>query len=228
MPRDTFERSLHQLQDDVLILGSVVEDALVESVDALKQQDIERSKQLIVGDRAINKKRFAIEADVLALIATQQPMASDLRVLASILEIATELERIGDYAKGIARINLLIGEEPLIKPLIDLPRMAQKARDMLHQSLEAFVSRDIELARRVAAGDEEVDALYNQVYRELLTFIMADPHTINQATHLLWVGHNIERAADRVTNICERVIFTVTGKMVELDGREDTGVEGLH
>ena len=227
MPRDTFERSLHQLQDEILLLGSMVEDALVESVDALKQQDLRRAKELIVADRQINKKRFAIEADVLALIATQQPMASDLRVLASILEIATELERIGDYAKGIAKVNLLIGEEPLMKPLIDLPRMAEKARDMLHQSLQAFVSRDIELARAVAAGDAEVDALYNQVYRELATFIMCDPRTINQSMHLLWVGHNIERTADRVTNICERVIFTVTGTMVELEGEEDIGVEGL-
>jgi phosphate transport system protein len=147
--------------------------------------------------------------------------------LASVLEIATELERIGDYAKGIGKVTLLIGEEPLMKPLIDLPRMAQKARDMLHQALDAFVRRDTELALAVAAGDSEIDALYNQVYRELLTFIMADPRTINQATHLLWVGHNLERAADRVTNICERVIFTVTGKLVEIDGSEDMGVEGL-
>ena len=227
MPRDTFERSLQQLQDNILILGSTAEDALVESVDALKQRDLHRARKLIADDRWINQKRYAIETEVLELIATQQPMASDLRVLASVLEIATELERIGDYAKGIAKINLMIGEEPLIKPLIDLPRMAEKVRDMLHDALQAFVHRDVELARVVAAGDSEIDALYNQVYRELLTFIMADPHTLNQATHLLWVGHNIERAADRVTNICERVIFTVTGKLVELEGEENMGVEGL-
>jgi phosphate transport system protein len=227
MPRNTFERDLQRLQDELLFLGSLVEDALVEAVDALKQQDLERAKKLIADDRVINEKRFAIEADVLALIATQQPMASDLRVLASVLEIATELERIGDYAKGIAKVNLMIGEEPLMKPLIDLPRMAEKVHDMLHQALEAFVRRDVELARAVAAGDTEIDGLYNQTYRELLTFIMADPRTINQSMHLLWVGHNIERAADRVTNICERVIFTVTGKMAELEGQEDMGVEGL-
>jgi len=227
MPRNTFERDLQQLQDDLLVLGSLVEDNLVESVDALKQQDLQRAKRVIVDDRLVNQKRFAIETDVLELIATQQPMASDLRVLASVLEIATELERIGDYAKGISKINLLIGEEPLIKPLIDLPRMAEKVRDMLHQSLAAFVRRDTEAARAVAAADSEIDALYNQVYRELLTFIMADPRTITQATHLLWVGHNLERAADRVTNICERVIFTVTGKLMELEGEEDMGVEGL-
>ncbi len=227
MPRNTFERDLQRLQDDLLVLGSLVEDALVESVDALKQQDLQRARRLIADDRLVNQRRFAIETDVLELIATQQPMASDLRVLASVLEIATELERIGDYAKGIAKINLLIGEEPLMKPLMDLPRMAEKAADMLHQALEAFVRRDVELARIVAGGDQEIDALYNQIYRELLTFIMADPHTINQATHLLWVGHNLERAADRVTNICERVIFTVTGKLLELEGPEDMGVEGL-
>jgi phosphate transport system protein len=227
MPRQTFEHDLQRLQDDLLVLGSLVGDALIESVDALKRQDLERARKLIADDRLINDKRFAIEAQVMELIATQQPMASDLRVLASVLEIATELERIGDYAKGIAKVNLLIGEERLIKPLIDLPRMAEKARDMLRQALDAFVRRDTELARSVAAGDEEVDGLYNQVYRELLTFIMADPRTINQATHLLWVGHNLERAADRVTNICERVIFTVTGEMIEIDGSEDMGVEGL-
>jgi phosphate transport system protein len=227
MPRRTFERDLERMQDELLILGSMVEDALVTSVDALKHQDLERAKRLILGDRPINEKRVAIEADVLALIATQQPMASDLRVLASVLEIATELERIGDYAKGISKITLLIREQPLIKPLIDLPLMAETVRDMLHQGLEAFVRRDTVLAMGVAARDSEIDALYNQVYRELLTFVMCDPGTIDQTMHLLWVGHNLERAADRVTNICERVVFTVTGKTVELEGREDLGVESL-
>jgi phosphate transport system protein len=227
MPRNTFERELGQLQDNLLVLGSLVEDALVESVSGLKAQDLERARKLITGDRLINQKRFAIETDVLELIATQQPMASDLRVLASVLEIATELERIGDYAKGVAKITLLIGEEPLIKPLIDLPRMSEMVRDMLHKALEAFVRRDTEMARAVAASDTEIDALYNQVYRELLTFIISDPHTIKQATDLLWVGHNLERAADRVTNICERTIFTVTGQLLELEGEEDMGVEGL-
>jgi len=227
MPRNTFERDLQKLQDEILFLGSLVEDALVESVDGLKQRDLDRARKLIADDRLVNQKRYAIEAEVLELIATQQPMASDLRVLASVLEIATELERIGDYAKGIAKISLMIGEEPLMKPLIDLPRMAEKVHDMLHQSLAAFVQRDVELARTVAAGDAEIDALYNQVYRELLTFIMSDPRTINQATQLLWVGHNLERASDRVTNICERVVFTVTGKMEELEGQDDAGFADL-
>jgi len=227
MPRGTFERELERLQGELLILGSMVQEALVESMDALKRQDLERARQVIAGDRLVNERRFAIEADVLALIATQQPMASDLRVLASVLEIATELERIGDYAKGNARINLLIGAGRLIKPLIDLPLMAETVRDMLHRSLEAFVRRDTGLALEVAAVDSQVDALYNQIYRELLTFIACDARIIEQTTQLLWVAHNLERSADRVTNICERVVFTVTGRLSELDGPEDQGIEGL-
>ena len=220
MPRETFDRDLQRLQDEVLALGNIVENAIVESVEGLKQRDRDRSQRLIAEDRDVNKRRFAIEADALILIATQQPMATDLRVLAAVLEIAGELERIGDYAKGIAKINLMIGEESLIKPLVDLPRMAEKASDMLHRSLEAFVRRDVALARAIPVEDDEVDALYNQVYRELLTFMLTDPRTIDQATYLLWAAHNLERAADRVTNICERVIFTVTGEMREMNGDE--------
>jgi len=220
MPRETFDRELKRLEDEILVLGSMVEKAITESVETLKRRDMEGSRRLIAQDQLINEKRFAIEADALVLIATQQPMASDLRALAAILELSTELERMGDYAKGIARINLLIGEGPLIKPLIDVPRMAEKATSMLHRALDAFVRRDVELARAIPAEDDEVDALYDQVYRELLTYIMADPRTIDQATYLLWVAHNLERAADRVTNICERVVFTVTGEMMEMDVEE--------
>ena len=226
-PRETFDRELQRLQDEILALGSMVENALIESVEVLKRRDIEGSRRLIAQDRTINEKRFAIEADALILIATQQPMAGDVRTLAAILELSTELERIGDYAKGIARINLMMGEGPLIKPLIDVPRMAEKARSMLHRALDAFVRRNVALARAIPAEDDEVDALYNQVYRELMTLIMADPRTIDQANYLLWVTHNLERAADRVTNICERVVFTVTGKMMEMDV-EDKGLESIH
>ena len=221
MPRQVFEHELQRIQDELLALGSMVERAITASVESLKQRDFEASRRIIAEDRFINEKRFAIEEAVLVLIATQQPMATDLRVLAAVLEIVTELERMGDYAKGIAKINLMIGEQPLIKPLIDLPRMAEKVCDMLHRALEAFVHRDVELARAIPAEDEEVDALYNQVYRELLTFILADPRTMDQATYLLWAAHNLERTADRVTNICERVVFTVTGEMVEMDVDED-------
>jgi phosphate transport system protein len=229
MIRETFERDLQRLQDEVLVLGSMVEKAIIESVEVLKRRDMEGARRLIAEDRILNEKRFAIEDETLVLIATQQPMAGDLRTLAAVLAIISELERIGDYAKGISKINLMIGEEPLIKPLVDLPWMAEKARDMLHRALEAFVQRDVDLARAIPADDDEVDALYNQVYRELLTFIMADPSTIDQATYLLWAAHNLERAADRVINICERVVFTVTGKLMEMDVDEGEGsrLEGL-
>jgi len=207
----------------VLALGSMAEKALVESVAALKRRDLEASQRLITRDRIVNEKRFAIEADCISLIATQQPMAKDLRILAAVLEIVTELERIADYAKGIAKINLMMGFEPLIKPLVDIPRMAEKAQDMLHRALDAFVRRDVALARAIPQEDDEVDGLYNQVYRELMTYIVADPSIIQQANYLLWVAHNLERAADRVSNICERVVFTVTGEMLEMDS-DDTGV----
>jgi len=227
MVRQTFELDMQRLLNEVLALGSMVESAIIDSVEVLKRRDLEGARRLIAGDRLINEKRFAIEADCLVLIATQQPLAGDLRTLAAVLELSTELERIGDYAKGIACINLMMGEGPLVKPLIDVPRMAEKAQSMLHRALDAFVRRDVALARAIPVEDDEVDALYNQVYRELMTFIMADPRTIDQANYLLWVAHNLERAADRVTNICERVIFTVTGEMMEMDV-EDSGLESLH
>ncbi len=226
MVRRTFDQELQRLQDDVLALGSMVEEALVESVATLKARDFAGSRRLIAADRVINQKRYAIEGEALTLIATQQPMAGDMRLLAAILEIAGELERMGDYAKGIARINLMIGEQPLVKPLVDLPVMAEKVRDLLHSALQAFAERDVVLARAIPKGDEEIDDLYRQVYRELLTHIMEDPHVIEQANQLLWVAHNLERAADRVTNLCERVVYTVTGELVELSS-DDSGLESV-
>ena len=218
MTRETFDRELQRLQDEVLVLGGLVEKAIIQSVEVLKRRDLEGARRLIAQDRrVINEKRFAIESEALTLIATQQPMAGDLRVIAAVLEIAHELERMGDYAKGIAKINLMMGDEPLLKPLVDIPLMAEKARSMLHQALEAFVRRDVELARAIPKQDDEVDALYNQVYRDLLALMMQNPRDIDRATYLLWVAHNLERTADRVANICERVIFMVTGEMVEMD-----------
>jgi phosphate transport system protein len=219
-PRETFEQDLQRLQDEVLVLGSMVEKAIIESVESLKRRDLEAARRLIVEDRLLNEKRFAIEDEALVLIATQQPMAVDLRTIAAVLAIISELERIGDYAKGISKINLMMGEAPFVKPLVDIPRMAEKAQGMLHRALEAFVQRDVDIARAIPDEDDEVDALYNQVYRELLTFIMNDPRTIDQSTYLLWTAHNLERAADRVINICERVVFTVTGEMMEMDVEE--------
>jgi phosphate transport system protein len=221
MPRETFDRELERLQNETLALGSMVENAIIDSVDILKQRDMEGSRRLIARDHLINEKRFAIENDAMILIATQQPMASDLRTIAAVLDIIHELERIGDYAKGIAKINLMIGEKRLVKPLVDVPRMAERACDMLHRALDAFARQDVDLARSIPPQDDEVDQLYDQVYRELITYILADPRSIEGANFLLWVAHNLERAADRVTNICERVVFTVTGKMVELDSEDE-------
>jgi phosphate transport system protein len=216
-PRETLSRAIQHLEDEMLILGSLVEDALTTSIDVLKKRDMEGARRLIARDVDINARRYAIEDRTLALIALQQPVASDLRVLAAILEIVTELERIGDYAKGIAKISLLIGDRPLLKPLVDLPLMAEKALSMLRDALAAFIDRDVERARAIPALDDEVDQLYEQVYRELITYILADPTCLEQANQLLWAAHNLERAADRVSNICERILFTVTGEFSEFD-----------
>jgi len=220
MIRESFDEKLQRLVDEVLVLGSMVEGALTDSVQVLKSRDHEAARALIAQDRSINRRRYDIEFDALTLIATQQPMAGDLRVVAAVLDLSSELERIGDYAKGIAKINLMIGEEPLIKPLIDLPVMACKAADMLDRALEAFAQRDAEMARGIPTLDDEIDELYEQIYRELISLIMAKPGRIEQANYLLWAAHNLERAADRVTNICERVVFTVTGELTELDAEE--------
>ena len=223
MTRKALERELKRLEDKVLRMGSQVEKSLLESVEMLKQRDLEGSRRIVAQDRAVNQERFAIESECLITVATQQPMASDLRVIAAILHINDELERMGDYAKGIGKISLMIGTRPLIKPLVDIPRMAEKACSMLRRSLQAFVQRDVAAARAIPAEDDEVDALFDQVNRELLTHIMANPSLMEQANLLLWVAHNLERTADRVTNICERVIFTVTGELVEIeDDADDT------
>jgi len=220
-PRETLDRAISELLDEVLVQGSMVEEAIQGSVSSLKARDVETARQIYDADRQINKKHFEIEESVIVLIATQQPMARDLRLLAAILEVTTELERMGDYAKGIARITVKLGQDPLIKPLIDIPRMAEVCVDLLHRALTALVERDAEAARAIPKEDDFVDQLYNQVYRELMTFMIADPTKIDQGNHLLWVAHNLERVADRVTNICERIVFVVTGKMMEMDRTDD-------
>ncbi|NLT73515.1 MAG: phosphate signaling complex protein PhoU [Chloroflexi bacterium] len=221
MLRRRFEGELKRLQDEVLGLGYAVQRAITEAVDGLKVRNLDVSQQIIAGDSEINRKRFQIEADVLVLIATQQPMARDLRALAAILDIIRELERTGDYAKGIAKISLNIGEEELIKPLLDIPRMSEKAMDMLGRALRAYIDNDDRSAREIALEDDEVDGLYNQVRHELVTLILADPSRVEQANMLLWAAHNLERAADRVTNICERVVFSATGELGELPNSPD-------
>jgi phosphate transport system protein len=215
-PRESFDRHLHELQDDVLVMGSMVEKALERSMEALKNRNLEMAHQVIEDDAKINQKRFDIEEKCVELIATQQPMASDLRVIIAVLNIIVDLERIADHAEGNAKIEVMIGTEPPLKPLVDLPRMNQKTVDMLHRSLDAFCNRDAEAARSICGEDDDVDQLYDQVFRELLTFMAENTKTITRATRLIWVAHNLERSADRVTNICERVVYLVTGKMMEI------------
>ena len=216
-PRARFTSELRAIQDDVVSLGRMVGVAIDQSVEALKGRDTGWARMVIHNDIAINARRFAIEERCMKLLATQAPLAVDLRFIASALNIITDLERMGDHAEGICKINIMLGEEPLVKPLIDIPRMAAKANDMLSRSLEALVARDVEKAKAVSHEDDEVDALHDQVVSELIRFMIEDPRTIQRALYLTWVSHNLERIADRVTNICERVVYIVTGEMEEIN-----------
>lgn len=214
MPRADFEMNLTLVQEEIIQLSSMVEKAIYKSVDALKKRDVDASKQVIDEDDLIDLKQQALEERCIELIALESPIAGDLRILISAMMIANELERMGDYAEGIAKISVSMGNLPPLKPLIDIPRMAEKAVVMLRNSTQAFISRDVDLASNVVASDDEVDDLYNQVYRELLTYMLEEPGSIQRATYLLWVSHDLERVADRATNIAERVIYLVTGQMV--------------
>ena len=222
--RKTFESEIQHLKDELLLLGSMVEQQILDSVESLRKRDIEASRQIYKTDGQINAKRYTIEEQVMIVIATQQPMAHDLRLLASILEVSGELERMGDYAKGIATVSIRMGDQPLLKPLIDIPRMAQKGTDMLHRALTAFINEDEAAARLIPAEDDEVDGLYTQVYHELMMFVIQDAKAIERANWLLWVAHNLERVADRVTNICERTVFIVTGEIKEIGSSSDESV----
>ena len=221
MPRENLERELQRLQDEVLLLGSMSEQAVLDAVTALRQMDRKAARVIRKGDQQINEKRYQIEKETLIAIATQQPMARDLRFLAAILEIITELERIGDYAKGIAGIVLMLDKEDVEIPKGDLKRMADLGMDMLHRALGAFLARDADAARAITPEDDKIDDLYNKIYRKLLKQMMADPSTVDNATRLMWAAHNLERMGDRVTNICERIVFVVTGEIKELDHTED-------
>ena len=214
MPRADFEMNLTLVQEETIQLSSTVEKAIYKSVDSLKKRDVEASQQVIDEDDLIDLKQEALEERCIELIALESPIAGDLRILISAIMIANELERMGDYAEGIAKISVSMGNLPPLKPLIDIPRMAEKAVIMLRNSTQAFISRDVDLARNVVESDDEVDDLYNQVYRELLTYMLEEPGSIQRATYLLWVAHDLERVADRATNIAERVIYLVTGQLV--------------
>ncbi len=216
MLRESVELALRELCEDVRIMAQMTEEAIERSITALKERDIALAEEVIANDKLLNAKRFEIEEKCIKFIATQQPMAGDLRLIIAILNIIVDLERIADHAEGIAKIVLMIANEPHLKPLLDIPRMAQKAREMLRKSIRAFLDRDAEEARRICREDDEVDQLYDQVFRELLIFMLEDPRTISRATRLLWAAHNLERIADRVTNICERIVFLATGKMEEI------------
>lgn len=213
MPRTDYDRDLRMLQDELLLMGNMVEKAIARSLDALRNRDIAMANEVIREDDIIDRKQNEIEERCIDLIATQQPLAGDLRILITVLHLCSELERMGDYAEGIAKISVMMGDEPPLKPLIDIPRMAHKASDMVRRSLDAFINRDVVSSMAVQSDDDEIDALYEQVYRELLTYMLGDPSVIRRATYLLWAAHNIERIADRTTNIAERVIYMVTGKV---------------
>jgi phosphate transport system protein len=221
LPRETFHQQLRMLQENLMTMGLQVDAAIGRAIDALANRDVVLAREIIANDVVINQAQREIEDQCLILIATQQPLAGDLRVIMSIAGIATELERMADHAEGIAKITLRLADEPLLKPLIDIPRMAAIARSMLKEQLTAFANRDAAAARRLSEQDDEVDRLYDQVFRELLVFMVNDPRTITRATYLLWVAHNLERIADRTTNIGERVVFLTTGLIEELNVKRE-------
>ncbi len=221
MPRETLNRQIHHLQDEVLLLGSMVEQAMVSAVDALLRRDQQTARVIFRNDHLINEKRYAIENAILILIATQQPMARDLRLMAAILEVITELERMGDYAKGICKINIRLGDAPAPISMRVFTEMSDQAINMLHRALSAFIAEDAQLAHEIPQADDKVDNLYNQVYHDVVATMIADPESVDQANLMMWVAHNIERMADRVTNICERTVFIATGELLEMDTDDD-------
>ncbi len=218
MSRVAYTRQIQELQDTVVSMSSMVGKALARAVDALRTQDCQLAQQVRRADQEVNDRRWAGEGQALTLMATQGPMAGDLRLITSSMQLFTDLERMGDHASGIAKIVVQTADEELLKPLVDIPRMAQIAHEMLDDAVTAFVEQDEAKAWAVASRDDEVDTLYDQIYRELLTYMMADPSTINRATHLLWAAHNVERIGDLATNICERTVFTISGSFEEMDG----------
>lgn len=217
MLRSHFERELQRLVDRILSLGSKVENNIVDVVDILMTRDSIMAQRMIAADKDVNRERIQIMNDALVLIATQQPMARDMRLIASVLEIAGELERINDYVKGIARISLMIESRSIPEALEDLPAMAEKTKDMLHRALDAASTRDADLARTIPPEDDQVDELFNDIYRRLVGIVSVDQTSIEFVNNLEWVVHNLERAADRVTNICEWVVYMVDGEYVEMD-----------
>lgn len=221
MARDALTRSIHQVQEEILTLGSMVEQAMLDVVDALKRRDRQTALRIYDGDRLINEKRFAIENAIIIIMATQQPMAHDLRLLAAMLEVITELERMGDYAKGIARVIVRLEDVVLPTPMREFNQMADTAVSMLHRALGAFVEENSELASEIPAEDDIIDNLYIHVYHSIVNAMIANPSIIDHANLLMWVAHNLERMGDRVTNICERTVFIATGELMEMDSSDE-------
>jgi phosphate transport system protein len=217
MTRETLDRQIRHIQDEVLLLGSMVENSTMAAIDTLKNRDPQAARQIYDQDQNINEKRYAIENAILILIATQQPMAHDLRMQAAILEVITELERMGDYAKGIAKITVRLGDADIPIPIREIEKMAKLGVDMLHRSLTAFVDENAAMAAAIPAEDNAVDELFQIVYHFVVKTMIEKPETIDTANLLLWVAHNLERLADRVTNICERTVFIATGELMEMD-----------
>ena len=217
MTRAVFENKLAEVQEDMLVMAGMVQEAISQGVEALKTRNVEQARRVIANDIEINNKRYETEDKCIELISLQAPLASDLRTIIAVLHITVDLERMGDHAEGIAKIVLMLADEAPLKPYIDIPRMAQIAIEMMEGALEAYKQRDTALARRIIDRDDEVDELYDQPYRELLMFMIEERGTIQRATYLIWVAHNLERIADRVTNICERVVYLVEGKIHDLN-----------
>ena len=227
MPRETFDKKIQQIKDEILILGSMVEQAMLDSVAAFKSRDIQAANQLIEEDQPINDKRFALENAILILLATQQPLAHDLRLLAAMLLVANELERMGDYAKGIASNTIRLGPSDIPIPVRDIEKMAGLGVNMLHRALSAFIKEDLQAAIQIPREDDEVDDLFNKSYRTIVNSMITNPSVIDDASYLLWVVHNLERFADRVTNICERTVFIISGDLMEMDNTDDEALDYL-
>ena len=217
MSRDNLLLHIHQVQDELLLMGSMVEQATLKSIECLKKKDVKGAKAIYNADILINEKRYAIENSILILIATQQPLAHDLRLLAALLEISAEIERMGDYAKGIAKVVVRLGDVEIPLPLQEIEEMATLAVDMLHRALTAFIAEDPLTARKIPAEDDKIDELYQKVQQEVVREMVKEAKVIDSVNLFMWVAHNLERMADRVSNICERTVFVATGELGELE-----------
>lgn len=220
------DQELQRMRDMLFEMEELVSTSMRLAMESLKQRDAALAQQVIVDDDKVNQLRYVIEQFCVDTIATQQPVATDLRTIMAIVHIAVEMERMGDHAAGVAKITLKVCEEPLLKPLIDLPRMVDLAIEMLHEGIRAFLNNDVVKARAIIDRDDLVDGLHDQIYRELITYMLEDPSTIRRATHLIWASHAVERFADRATNVAERTLFVATGRLEDLTSEASKAARG--